>query len=90
MTTSRYVKIGGTSSEPAYHLDVSGDVNITGEFRKNGTIFSGGGGWTNTTGIITSTGDITIVGGNGRHIKTFNDNTTRQRIIFQSAGQTYQ
>ncbi len=30
MTTSRYVKIGGTTSEPAYHLDVSGDVNITG------------------------------------------------------------
>jgi hypothetical protein len=41
MTTSRYVKIGGTVSEPAYHLDVSGDVNITGEFRKNGAIITG-------------------------------------------------
>jgi hypothetical protein len=43
MTTSRFVKIGGTATEPAYPLNVTGDVNITGEFRKNGTIFTGGG-----------------------------------------------
>jgi hypothetical protein len=51
MTTTRYVKIGGTSTEPAYHLDVSGDVNITGEFRKNGGIFSGGATTFNASAI---------------------------------------
>jgi hypothetical protein len=91
MTTTRYVKIGGTATEPAYPLDVTGDVNITGNYRKNGTIFTGGVGWTKTTGLLTSdAGDITIVGGNGRDIRTLNDTTTRQRILFQSAGQTYQ
>jgi hypothetical protein len=70
---------------------LSGDINITGEFRKNGTIFTGGVGWTKTTGLLTSdAGDITIVGGNGRDIRTLNDTTTRQRILFQSSGQTYQ
>jgi hypothetical protein len=84
------VGIGATTT-PAYPLDIIGDVNITGEFRKNGTIFTGGVGWTKTTGLLTSdAGDINIVGGYGRNIKTFNDNTTRQRILFQSAGQTYQ
>jgi hypothetical protein len=84
------VGIGATTT-PAYPLDVIGDVNITGDFRKNGTIFTGGVGWTKTTGLLTSdAGDITIAGANGRHIKTLNDTSVRQRIIFQSAGQTYQ
>jgi hypothetical protein len=33
---------------------LSGDINITGEFRKNGAIFSGGG-WTTGTGIVYTT-----------------------------------
>jgi hypothetical protein len=38
VSTTRYVKIGD-GVEPSYPLHVIGDVNITGEFRKNGTIF---------------------------------------------------
>ena len=34
------VGIGDTS--PSYKLDVNGDINCTGNFRVNGTVFSGG------------------------------------------------
>jgi len=40
ITNSGNVGIGKTA--PAYKVDVTGDVNITGDFYKNGTIFSGG------------------------------------------------
>jgi hypothetical protein len=36
--------IGVGISNPGYPLDVVGDVNITGNFRQNGVIFSGGNG----------------------------------------------
>ena len=55
MTTSRYVKIGGTATEPVYPLDVTGDVNITGEFRKNGNIFTGGATTFDASAIISGT-----------------------------------
>jgi hypothetical protein len=35
--------VGIKNSSPAYALDVSGDINFTGNFRKNGTIY--GGNW---------------------------------------------
>jgi hypothetical protein len=38
MTASRFVKIGGTASEPAYPLDITGDVNTSGVIRYNGVV----------------------------------------------------
>jgi hypothetical protein len=55
------VGIGTTS--PAYKLDVVGDINVTGNFRVNGTIFSGGGGGPTLSGITNisnASGDITL------------------------------
>jgi|694.fasta_scaffold00724_2 hypothetical protein len=40
--------VGIKNSSPAYTLDVSGDINFTGNFRKNGNIY--GGNWNNLEG----------------------------------------
>ncbi len=63
-------KVGiGVTTTPTYPLDVIGDVNITGEFRKNGTIFTGGA-TTFDTGAIT-TGTLPIArGGTGANATT--------------------
>ena len=50
--------VGINNDNPQYKLDVSGDINITGEFRKNGEIvsvsgfsgFSGQSGWSGYSG----------------------------------------
>lgn len=67
-TTKSYFggNVGIGTNTPAYALDVSGDVNISGNFRVNGTIFSGGGGGSSTptltgiTSISNASGDITL------------------------------
>jgi len=64
VSTTRYVKIGN-STEPVYPLNVIGDVNITGEFRKNGTIFTGGGvsGLSKLVYGATTTGELVSAAG---------------------------
>ena len=63
ITSTGYVGIGATTT-PAYPLDVIGDVNITGEFRKNGTIFSGGATTFDASAITSGTLPVTS-GGTG-------------------------
>ena len=55
--------VGVGIANPAYALDVSGDINITGSFRVNGTAFTGGGSsqWTtSSTNIYYTTGSVGI------------------------------
>ena len=42
--------VGIGTNSPAYNLDVTGSINFTGEFRKNGVIFAGVQGNTGSTG----------------------------------------
>jgi len=59
------IKSGGNVGinviNPAYKLDVNGDINYTGDLRKNGNIVSGSSQWvTNGTSISYSAGDVYI------------------------------
>ena len=51
--------LGVKNQTPAYDLDVSGNINFTGNIYQNGKIFSGGGGSSNNF-----TGNVTITNGN--------------------------
>jgi len=55
-------KVGIANLAPAYPLDVTGDVNITGAFRVNGTPLTGTGTVTSISGAGGSTG-LTLTGG---------------------------
>jgi microcystin-dependent protein len=55
-------KVGIANLSPAYPLDVTGDVNITGAFRVNGTPLSGTGTVTSVDGAGGTTG-LTLTGG---------------------------
>ena len=60
-------KVGIGMSSPAYKLDVTGDINFTGNLYQNGILFAGGGSgssqWTSSGSDIyfgTSTGSVSI------------------------------
>jgi len=51
----------GDNSIPVYALDVSGDVNVTGNFKINGTNISSGGGVSKySTSYVNSIGGVTV------------------------------
>jgi microcystin-dependent protein len=54
--------VGIGIASPAYNLDVAGDINITGNFRVNGTPLSGTGTVTSVSGSGGTTG-LTLTGG---------------------------
>ncbi len=59
MTTSRYVKIGGTTTEPSYALDVTGDINASGVVRVGGVAIVNP--WPdNANGISYNSGNVGI------------------------------
>ena len=58
-------KIGILNTTPVYPLDVTGDINLTGELRIGGVAqsFGGGGGssvWTGTSDVYRATGNVGI------------------------------
>jgi chaperonin cofactor prefoldin len=56
-------RVGIGKTDPGYSLDVTGDINISGNFRINGTIFTGGATsqWiTSSTNIYYNTGNVGI------------------------------
>jgi trimeric autotransporter adhesin len=55
--------VGIGTGTPVYALDVVGDVNVTGNFRVNGSVLSGGGGGPTLNGVMNInnlSGDITL------------------------------
>lgn len=61
--------VGIGLTNPAYKLDVVGDINVTGTFRVNGTPFSGGGTTINGTGFVKANG-TTISYDNSTYVPT--------------------
>jgi hypothetical protein len=61
MTILNSGNIGVGTTTPGYDLDVAGDVNVTGDFRVNGTAISTGGGGNTWTEI--KTGSTTLSSG---------------------------
>ena len=52
-------KIGVATTAPGYSLDISGDINFTGNFYKNGSLYSGSEIWTtNGTKVFYTAGNI--------------------------------
>jgi len=85
--------IGIGTSVPGYTLDVSGNINVTGDFYQNGVIFSGGGDniWdTNGLKIYSTAGNMGI--GNTDPIYTLDVNGTFETsnanglMVFASSG----
>jgi len=62
MTILSSGNVGVGTTSPAYALSVSGDVNVTGNFRVNGAVFTGvgGGAMSGVTSISNASGDITL------------------------------
>jgi len=54
-------KVGIVTTAPQYHLDVTGDINFTGNFYKNGSLYSGSSIWdTNANNEIFTTQNLGI------------------------------
>jgi hypothetical protein len=80
--------VGINTSVPAYKLDVDGDINLTGEIRKSGTIWnpSGGGVWTQTNANIHyTTGNVGIGTTNPTHTLTVSGTIRAKEIIVDDA-----
>jgi len=61
--------VGISQNNPQYMLDIQGDVNITGDFRKNGSVFGGvskyASSWFNDTTGLTNGGTYSFTHGLG-------------------------
>jgi hypothetical protein len=54
-------KVGIVTTSPQFHLDVTGDINFTGNFYKNGSLYSGSSIWdTNANNEIFTTQNLGI------------------------------
>jgi hypothetical protein len=79
--------LGIGNTNPAYKLDVTGDINVTGNFRVNGATFTSG-----TTdlsvGTVTAT-DVPILSSSGGDIATLPAATASLAGIVTNAAQTF-
>jgi hypothetical protein len=56
-------KIGIAKTSPGYSLDVAGDINFTGTFYQNGSVYSGSSVWgTNGTNVFYTAGNLGLGG----------------------------
>jgi hypothetical protein len=56
-------KIGIAKTSPAYTLDIGGDINFTGTFYQNGSVYSGSSVWgTNGTNVFYTAGNLGLGG----------------------------
>jgi hypothetical protein len=64
--------VGIGTTNPAYKLDVVGDVNVTGNFKMNGVNISAG----TVTGVSSANTDISVANGSSTPTLTLNSGTT--------------
>jgi hypothetical protein len=77
------VGIGLTNPNPAYRLDVAGDVNISGQYYRNGVLFTGGGGptlWSEVGGKLSTDVNVGINTTNPQTSLHVNDSTTTSDV----------
>ncbi len=87
MVISKLGNVGIGTLTPSYKLDVSGDINFTGNLRQNGSIFTSGGGgvgWTNNTSNIYSLSNIGI--GTSNPSYTFDVSGTANATTIREGG----
>ena len=82
MTLIETGKLGIGTENPAYDLDVAGDINFTGTLYQNGSAFSGGGFTGDIADYITHTGNSTAKFGfpSDNVFVVYTDNSERFRI----------
>jgi len=78
INSSGNMGLGVTS--PSYRLDVSGDVNVTGNFRVNGVILSGGGGGGTVSSVTSANSYLTITSGTTTPVLTLNVGTSANTV----------
>jgi len=78
INSSGNMGLGVTS--PSYRLDVSGDVNVTGNFRVNGVILSGGGGGGTVSSVTSANSYLTITSGTTTPVITLNVGTSANTV----------
>ncbi len=71
--------VGIGLANPGYKLDVAGDVNITGNFRVNGTAIGGGSG--TVTNVTSTNADIGVATGTTTPVLTLNSGTAANQIV---------
>jgi hypothetical protein len=71
--------VGIGTTAPAYKLDVAGDINITGNFRVNGTAIGGGSG--TVTSVTSANTDIAVATTTTTPVLTLNSGTGNNQIV---------
>jgi hypothetical protein len=72
-------RVGIGNTAPAYKLDVAGDINITGNFRVNGTAIGGGSG--TVTSVTSANTDIAVATTTTTPVLTLNSGTGNNQIV---------
>ena len=81
MTVLQDGKVGISDSTPSYHLDVAGDINLTGDLRQNGNVITTHDLYNNEITLSAGTG---LTGGGAFTLNQQSDET----LTFNVAGLT--
>ena len=89
-------KVGINRVDPQYNLDVSGDINLTGNLYQNGSLFSSGGGggvWSSSNNLATyynlKVGNVGFGADYAGIANTNHATTTGYGMLFENDGTTF-